>query len=287
MPIQFYGQPGKQAVLPKRPVRILFLTSIRDVVGDDRNGQLVSTPQGLNYLMGVVEYTIWQTRNKTVGNLYQVAEVAGIVTDDTKKDAHRYNISPLPGQGRWIVPDSVDLGVPVFNIPSEFRLLPLIDKAHRRKAKQKFEAEVIELMARLGIDVLISDHYMARLEFMFPPVLQFGRVLNIHPAPTVEDHMFCFKGKTPTADAISMAKKNGLQVYTGATLHVVDPEIDHGPVVAFATDTPVFASDEPMWLRHRNYQQSKLPVFVAGLRHYITRIYPYLNELDLTKLVPV
>ena len=284
MPIQFFGQPDLHPIGVKYPLRILFLTSVRDVVGDDQNGQFIQTPGRLDYMMGVPEFTIRHTR--MTGELFQLVEVVGIVTDDTAKDCAKHNIAALPEmQGRWLVPAFSDLGVPTINIPSNFRLLSLSDIEGRRKAKRDFEGQVLDVMGRLGADVLVSDHYMAKLEFVFPPHLQFGRALNIHPAPTVEGHEFCFRGKTPTADAIALAARSNPLVFTGATLHVMDPEIDHGPALAFATDTRVFASDDPMALRYRNYQASKLPVFVHGLKHYVLNIFPHLDGLDLTRLV--
>jgi hypothetical protein len=74
---------------------------------------------------------------------------------------------------------------------------------------------------------------------------------------------------------------------TGATLHIMDEEIDHGPALAYMAQTPVFPDDAPQELRYRNYQAGKLPLFIAGMRHYIERIYPHLDRLDLYSLSPL
>ena len=112
---------------------------------------------------------------------------------------------------------------------------------------------------------------------------KFGKVLNIHPAITKSDDPYCFRGPTPTRDAIERAKKDGC-ARTGATLHIINEVIDDGPLIAYVSGTPVYAQDEPQRLRYRNYQLAKLPLFVSGIRHYIQRIYPYLDTIDVNNL---
>ena len=141
-------------------------------------------------------------------------------------------------------------------------------------------------MQEVGASVVVSDHYMAKLEHFANGFGMFGRVLNIHPAITVKSHPYCFRGKTPTADAIARAHSES-GVVTGATLHLINPTIDDGPPLAFTAGTPVFADDEPQWLRYRNYQAAKLPLFIAGMRHYVTLIFPHLGEIDLYGLEPM
>ena len=280
MAIQFFGQPGLAPVWPKRPLNILFLTSVRDVVGDDQNGQIVETSNGSRYMMGVPEATLIHSQPGEI--LHGLVKVVGLIADDTGKDAAKWNISPMPGE-RWIARHwALDTGA--MNIPSNFRSLPLSDEAGRIQQKTEFESNIRTTMEFWEADVLVSDHYMARIDFLFPPALQFGRILNIHPAPTLEGHEFCFRGERPTLAALAMAEITNREVYTGATLHIVDPQIDHGPVVAFAADTRVYPGESSVSLRYRNYQTSKIPVFVAGLRHYVLNIFPHLDKLDLYAL---
>jgi folate-dependent phosphoribosylglycinamide formyltransferase PurN len=270
-----------------RMARIVVMTSLRDIALCDRNGQIIATPDGQRYMEGIVQHVVRQTLPG--GALYRMVQVAGVITDDLPRDLRGYPAVPTLGQP-WIHP--LDLHGPdreliadlTVNIPSSFRALPLSDVSGRRAAKLDFERQVHALAKRLRADVLVSDHYMARIEYLhqwFP-----GRVLNIHPGITLPGHTYRFPGKTPTADAIARAGRE-LGVRTGATLHLVDSEIDHGPAIAFSEATPVHAADEPQHLRFRNYQTAKLPVFVAGLVHYLTAIYPYLDRLDLSKLAPV
>jgi folate-dependent phosphoribosylglycinamide formyltransferase PurN len=234
----------------------------------------------VNYMEGVIERTVRESLPG--GALDGIAEVVGVITDDLLKDMISSDFPPAPTAGKpWIHsmelmgPDGVRIVDLTFNIASEFRSLPLNDVKGRVELKREFERKIKELMIQLKADVLVSDHYMARIEWLIGiEGGLYGRVLNIHPAITLANHPFCFRGMTPTADAIRAAQSS--EVFTGATLHVVNATIDDGPQIAYAAITPVHAGDEAQWLRYRNYQQAKLPVFVAGLLHYINSLYPAL-----------
>ena len=289
MPIfTFCGQRERSAVAPKSPLRVLYLTSVRDTGTCDRNGTIIATPSGPKYMEGAIERTIATTYP---GNpLHGIIEVVGIVNDDLASDMRTsdYPAAPMAGNP-WIFPSDLCLPtgesavVITHHIPSDFRALPRHAHAARRERKYQFERRVYELFTTLRADLVISDHYMARIDYLINDFGLFGSVLNIHPAVTIEGHPFCFRGKTPTADAIARAQ-SGAPTLTGATLHIVDAEIDHGPPIAYAAVTPVYPTDEPQLLRWRNYQTAKLPLLVAGLRHYALHIYPYRSCADLGAL---
>lgn len=286
MSIVFFGN-GLRPVALGRPARIMILTSLRDVALCDRNGEVIETPDGPQYMEGALEHLVRQTLPG--GVLHRMAQVVGVVTDDLPQNLHGYSVVPTEGQS-WIHPldlcgpDGVRIADITFNIPSVFRALPRADVEGRGLAKLAFESTIRNLALRLGVDVVVSDHYMARIEHLhnwFP-----GLVLNIHPGITLAGHQYRFPGKTPTADAIARAGRES-GVKTGATLHIVDSEIDHGPAIAYCEATPVYGDDEPRHLRLRNYRMAKLPVLTAGLAHYLTSVYSHLAELDLANLAPV
>lgn len=58
---------------------------------------------------------------------------------------------------------------------------------------------VVETGSGPRYDVIVSDHYMARLDYLWGEFGLYGRVLNIHPAVTIAGHPNCFRGKTLTA----------------------------------------------------------------------------------------
>lgn len=247
-----------------RPLSILFLTSIRDVGECDRNGLMVETGQGQRYMEGVIERTAQEV--KLGGVLHGRFVIAGVVTDDRAHDLHDFTAYPNEVVDKhWVWPKQLDL--PTWNIPSDFRGLPRAATAERVAAKLAFEQAVYQLFMSLEADIIVSDHYMARIEHLIDRHGLAGRVLNIHPAVTVRGHEFCFRGQTPTADAIARTQHDATTL-TGATLHLVNAIIDDGPALAYGVGTPVYASDQPQWLRWRNYQTAKLPVFVAGMLHY-------------------
>ena len=263
------------------PVRIVFLTSIRDVGADDHNGQIVLTKDGPKYMKGVVEHTVEACRPG--GALYGICEIAGVITDDTEKGLAESGYPLVPTEGeQWIHPLDLEdhRGTKIVDMtlhrPSLFRALPMEDVGGRRAAKEAYEAELVATMKELGGDVLVSDHYMAKIEFLVNGTFGlYGRVLNIHPAVTLHGHPCCLRGKTPTADAITRAQ-SGRQTRTGATLHLVNEEIDDGPIIHWAAPTPVNPDDTPQELRLRNYRMAKLPVFTEGMIRYVHDVLSHL-----------
>lgn len=268
-----------------RPLRVVFLTSIRDTGTCDRNGQTVETPEGPCYMQGVTEATVVESRPG--GRLHGLIEVAGVITDDVVGETGDYPVLPTDGCN-WIYPldlvgpDGVRIADLTANLPSHFRKLPLRDKKGRVQAKKQFERALLLYMQAIRADVLISDHYMARIKYLIGGLGLFGKVLNIHPAITLKDHPYWFPGKTPTADAIAAAGRNGGKTFTGATLHFMNRIIDGGPEIAYQCATPVYASDQPQQLRARNYPV-KCGVFVKGMIHYAKNFYPYLDRIDFDR----
>lgn len=262
------------------PVRIAFLTSIRDIGADDQVGQMVPTRDGSRYMEGVIERTTKESLPG--GKLHGLVEVVSIITDDRLKDlvGSGYTSEPC-GWAKWIFP----LGLPsdergnkatdlVVNIPSDFRSIPKCDASLKREAKRAFEVKVLRIMKETGATTIVSDHYMAKIVHLIGEFGLYSRVLNIHPAVTCLDSPFCVRGPTPTKDVLELAKKQPMR--TGATLHVVNEKFDDGPIIKWAAPTPVYASDEPRALRWRNYQLAKLPVFVEGMQKYATEMFPRL-----------
>ncbi len=250
-------------------VGIVVLTSVRDTGGCDQNGCWVPTPSGQQYMRGAVEELAHQC--SPGGALYGLFHLAAVVTDDREKDLRGSGCSAFPRlDQRWIHPlDLMCVGRRVvdmtYNVESEFRFLPRDDTLGRARKKLAFEDTVMGIVSHVDAGVILSDHYMARIEHLHK--LMPGKVLNIHPAVTCLESPFCFRGKTPTADAIRYAVEHPeMEVRTGATLHHVVDEIDAGPIIHWDGPTRVFSTDVPPLLRLRNYREAKLPVLIEGLR---------------------
>jgi folate-dependent phosphoribosylglycinamide formyltransferase PurN len=260
------------------PIRVVFLTSIRDIGGDDRNGSVVETQGGQQYMLGVIEHAVRQCH--PLGSLHGLMDVAGVITDDLGTEKRLlesyYPVKPTKGM-HWIHPlDLQDhygdrIVDRTFWLPSDFRRLPLMDVEGRSRRKLEYESDVLDIAEGLGANVIVSDHYMCKIVHLHKWLPR--AVLNIHPAITWLGHSFCFRGKSPTDDALKMAHTGRLTM-TGATLHYVDDQIDDGPIIAVNTQTPVRSDDAKQTLRYRNYRIAKLPTFVAGMRNYIEHHYP-------------
>jgi len=262
---------------PQKPVRILFLTSLRDIAIEEYNGQFLKIDGNKHYIKGVIENTLEETQKG--GSLYGLIEVKGVIVDDTESDL-KGKFPLLPKNNKWIFPTKLLSKDFIWNIPSLFRQLPKEDVAGRKNAKHNFESLVFKKVQEIGVDVIISDSYMAIIEHLISEEFgMYGKVLNIHPGPTLINKPFCFRGNDPVKSALMFSEKNGGPVYTGATLHFVNKNIDDGKYIAYICNTPVHtvqSENKELKLMIENYKQAKLPIFIAGLRHYVLNIFPYL-----------
>jgi len=86
--------------------------------------------------------------------------------------------------------------------------------------KQDFENAIAEIMRKKTIGLIILAGFMRMLSAEF--VARFkNKIINIHPAL-----LPAFKG----SEAIKDAFEYGVKV-TGVTVHFVDEEMDHGPII--------------------------------------------------------
>ena len=87
-------------------------------------------------------------------------------------------------------------------------------------SRAEHEALLIEFLDRAGVDLVVLTGYMRILSPEF--VRHFkDRTINIHPALLPS-----FRG----LDAFQQALDYGVKV-TGTTIHLVDEEVDHGPII--------------------------------------------------------
>jgi phosphoribosylglycinamide formyltransferase-1 len=99
------------------------------------------------------------------------------------------------------------------------------------KPREEHERAVIEVLEGHGVGIVCLAGYMRRLS----PVLVGAfrdRILNVHPA---------LLPAFPGLDAQKQALEHGVKV-TGCTVHLVDEQVDHGPIVLQAT-VPVLEHD--------------------------------------------
>lgn len=101
----------------------------------------------------------------------------------------------------------------------------------------------------MGADLVVLAGYLKRLEV---PVSLSGRIVNIHPALLPD-----FGGKGMYGRRVHEAVLARGAAQSGCTVHVVDAEYDHGPVL-LQRRCPVLPGDTPETLGARVFEEEKV-----------------------------
>ena len=111
------------------------------------------------------------------------------------------------------------------------------------KPRQEHEKRVIEILRRHEVELVCLAGYMRLLSPLLVGAFR-GRILNIHPAL-----LPAFPGLHSQKQALDY----GVRV-SGCTVHIVDEECDHGPIVLQAV-VPVLDDDDEDSLSERILEQ--------------------------------
>ena len=87
--------------------------------------------------------------------------------------------------------------------------------------REAYTVAVRDALLAREVDVVVNAGYMRVLTGTFAEAFE-GRWLNVHPAL-----LPAFPGAHAVADALAWGAK-----VTGVTVHLVDEQVDHGPIVA-------------------------------------------------------
>jgi phosphoribosylglycinamide formyltransferase-1 len=121
--------------------------------------------------------------------------------------------------------------------------------------RRAFDRAVLDLLRARGIDLVALAGFM---RIVGPELVRAfdGRMLNVHPAL-----LPAFPGTTSVADALAWGVK-----VTGVTVHLVDDEVDHGPIV-FQEALPVLPGDDwdALEARVHEVEHRLLPAAVRAL----------------------
>lgn len=98
-------------------------------------------------------------------------------------------------------------------------------------SREKFEAELVQTLQTHGVELVVLAGFMRRLSSFFVRAFP-QRIMNIHPA---------LLPSFPGLHAQRQALERGVRI-AGATVHFVDEEIDHGPIIIQAA-VPVYPDD--------------------------------------------
>lgn len=106
-------------------------------------------------------------------------------------------------------------------------------------SREDFDRAVVEELKKREVDVVCLAGFMRLLSPFFVRAFP-GRILNIHPS---------LLPSFPGLDAQRQALEHGVKV-SGCTVHIVDEELDHGPIV-LQTSVPVREDDTEETLSSR------------------------------------
>jgi phosphoribosylglycinamide formyltransferase-1 len=129
--------------------------------------------------------------------------------------------------------------------------IPAVFRDHRRKKREDFDAEIVEILRAHRVDLVCLAGFMRLLSPVFVRAFP-GRILNIHPA---------LLPAFPGLDAQRQAWEHGAKV-SGATVHLVDEGLDSGPIVAqeavkvLSGDTPETLAARILEVEHRLYPRA-------------------------------
>lgn len=128
------------------------------------------------------------------------------------------NEGKIPGNISLLVCDNPKAFV--LQRADKFKIKTVLVKRDDFGSRTDFEEKIIEYLRDKDIDLIIMAGFMRMLGPLIVSRYR-GRIMNIHPAL-----LPAFKG----AEAIKDAFDYGVKV-TGVTVHFVDEEMDHGPII--------------------------------------------------------
>lgn len=133
--------------------------------------------------------------------------------------------------------------------------------SHSKRTREEHDREIIAELKRRDVSLVCLAGYMRLLSPLF--VREFeNRILNIHPS---------LLPAFPGIDAQRQALEYGVK-FTGCTVHIVDEQLDHGPIVlqraveVFDDDTVETLSARILEQEHRIYPQAAARVLSKGFR---------------------
>ena len=314
---------------PDKRINFAYITSCRELALDEKVGRIViDSINGKNYgyREGNLENLTRRLSDRSTEFAQRFNLTAIIVDDDDDQYAMAWKQAEIWPRDR-LVPIRLEDGdltvrVPLENITIRIPSQPwknirklereTIETFRERKAEAKadYEMRILDYLRFIGIDLIVSDSYMT----IFGPTLinaYRGRILNIHPAITLETHPAKLPGPTPTRDAFTRSvygyiivddKKSvdipeGHQIevdyegkrrtavvvpksnVTGATVHVITEEVDKGPVVMNRSYTFDTNDITPEAIRNMNYVIKREILTIAMLN--------YLRRPEVIKLIAV
>jgi len=159
----------------------------------------------------------------------------------------------LPARVRIVLTDQPDAGAlkiaEEFCVPARF-----IDPSNL--SRKEYDELLIAHLEAEGAELIVLTGYMRILSPSFVRHYK-DRILNIHPALLPS-----FRGM----DAFSQALAYGVK-WTGTTIHIVDEDVDHGPIV-YQRPVPVLENDTHDSLKAR-IQRAEYKAYPRAIKMFI------------------
>lgn len=159
----------------------------------------------------------------------------------------------LPARVKIVLTDQPDAGA--LKIAKEFSVANYyIDPTNLRR--EQYDEKLIANLDAEGVELVVLTGYMRILSHQFVRHYK-DRILNIHPALLPS-----FRGM----DAFSQALEYGVK-WTGTTVHIVDEDVDHGPIV-YQRPVPVLEGDTHESLKAR-IQRAEYKAYPRAIKMFI------------------
>ena len=156
------------------------------------------------------------------------------------------------------------------NIP-----IVLIESDKYNGSREEFDLKMIDVLKKYGCELIVLVGYMRFVSKMFIEYFK-GNVMNIHPALLPS-----FKGMHAHQDALDYGVK-----VSGVTVHFVDPEEDHGPIIIqkavpiYDTDTKKTLGPRILEWEHKAFPKA-IELFADGKLHINDRIVKIDGKVNL------
>jgi phosphoribosylglycinamide formyltransferase-1 len=159
-----------------------------------------------------------------------------------------------PVTGRWVVLVASDRpGAGALDRARARGIKTAVLDASHHGSREEFDWSLTRLLEDEAIEYVVLAGFMRVLGPHFVNAFS-DRILNVHPA---------LLPAFPGAHAVREAMSWGVKL-TGATVHLVDEEIDHGPIV-LQESVPVLPEDDEESL-HRRIQSVEHRLLPAAVR---------------------
>ena len=159
----------------------------------------------------------------------------------------------LPARVKIVLADQPDAGA--LKIAAEFGVPHMyIDPAG--SSREDYDQLLMAHLQEAGVDLVVLTGYMRIPSPRFVRHYK-NRILNIHPALLPS-----FRG----LDAFGQALEHGV-MWTGTTIHIVDEDVDHGPIV-YQRPVPVKRNDTRESLKAR-IQRAEYRAYPRAIKMFI------------------